>query len=286
MANMAGLALLKSDRIRAGVQSAILEAELDLLGVLSNLIEGEIEADGEALAVLEAEQNKAVREKEEAEKRREYGIAAGEMLLNDSRLTQAAIEYLWDYRENEIKDAALRNISSVFAEKHDGKTLLAASACVVSQNLLADLRALIGVLVQGRMRSFTITDALVALDQIQGLNIGQRLSEALKQVASLSLLAPSYENVLNIQTFASLVYAPSALPKTNKAFERLLSEALKPLNLNLDRQGDHIDSETLLFYCEFFAVPLSAFAFFDEWGEEFDKVKTEAKLNPHPDLHR
>lgn len=276
-----GANVLEVELLRVTLRLTVLEAEKLIVEEIARLLTSETQIDENALVVLRDQQGKALEEARRYEWVRDYGIAAGEMLLNSRTLTGAAINYLWDEEYQNLS----RIILSQYAAAHEMESLVTATGGVLTPEVWAEIEGIIRTLVEEKLAAFTVTDALVALQRYGAFDMQGKLRAAIKKTASLDFLAHHYADHLDLQTFASITYPPSPLPQSDFALRRMLDEAIKTVNLNIAIETDSTDVECLRFYCERFCVPASAFAFYADTHDAFEQVRHEARFNPHPELN-
>src|SRR5947209_4758749 len=210
-------------------------------------------------------------------------MAGGEMLLNGRELTEAAIKYVW---VGDSLSSLISTLRSDYAESHGGEDLMAATGGDVTEATLEELRSLTRRKVGERLHDFTVVDAVVALQAYGRYDLQGKLAEAFRHTASLqSLLAPYHTKTLKAQNFAAVVYAPSSLPESNTLFDRILEEIKGTLQIKVETSHDQYDSECLLFFCEFFCIPLRSLNMYVESIADFDQVMDEPRYCPHPEIY-
>jgi hypothetical protein len=274
---------VEAELLRVSLRLAALEAEKAILGQIGDLLRVEAETDKGSLALLLDRRDTVLTAARKSERARDYGIAAGEMLLNSEELTRASIHYLW----GEGGDTRLvTTLRSIYEAAHEGEDVLPASGGAITPDVLAELEEIVGQAVSDKLDGFTVTDAIVALHQYGNSDIQGRLRASFAATGSKGFLAPSYANYLDLQSFTSVCYAPSALPRSNVVMKRLLAGALEVIDNKVTPEPDNADAECLRLYCEYFSVPATALAFYDGAVYVFRHAMDDARFNPHPDIHR
>lgn len=268
------------------VEKQLLETELQLraldaeLSVLMNLVaflNREITVDEIAIDTLRLELQKAPNTAQGFERSRDYGIAGGEMLLNDAALTQAILPYV--YGNN---DTGVASQISILSERC--RDSISNAQGIVTSTVMAEIEQLVREVVNEQLKEVTISDALAALHRSDE-NFQPKLREAFRLTASIDFLATGYENYLDPQSFVAVSYALSASPRSNNELNDLLGNILTTLQLDANTLHDVTDEECLHLDIEYFSLPLRALRFFEGSKEIFDMIKDDPKYCVHPDLH-
>jgi hypothetical protein len=263
---------LEGELVRLNTRLAVLEAEKAVLDEVAILVGEELRVDETSAGALDAARRNTLDEARRAEWTRDYGMAGGELLLNSRALTGAVITHVWGA---DGADALVGAWRAEYAARHGGEDLMTATGGELTADTLEELKDIVRDEVTARLRGLTIVDAVVALQAHGELDLQGRLKAAFRETSSLqSLLAPYYERALSLQCFASVTYAPSALPGANQTFDRMMEGVKGTLSFGVETSNDHLDSECLLFYCEYFCVPLFALSLYADSYEEFKKVWT------------
>ncbi|HLM62286.1 MAG TPA: hypothetical protein VK308_15900 [Pyrinomonadaceae bacterium] len=277
---------LEREALSAQIKVAALGTEREVLNALIELISQYIQAESETSAFLTAAAQESNNSARAFETTRNYGFAAGEVLLNGERLTTAATKYIFG-EESDANFAAFV-LANYLKDKSEAEILseLARTELSEMNRIVEQLKTVCGKLVEEKTEVFTITDALAALLTHGQSDIKNKLIEVFKATASFDFLSSRYKGFLGLKTYAAVSLAFSRFNESNRLIEDLLSDIKKIIRLRFDTKSNRHDSERLLFYCEFFNVPLDAFRFYDNYAKEFDKIKDQPRYNPHPDIHR
>lgn len=278
-------ASLECEALSAQIKVSALGVEREILNALLELISQYIQAESETSAFLSAAAQESANSARTFETTRSYGFAAGEVLLNSEELTTAAAKYIFG-EESDANFAAFV-LASYLKDKPDAEILSELARLELSEmsRVVEALRLVCGKLVEEKTEDFTITDALAALLLHGQSDIKNRLIEVFKATASPDFLSSRYRGYLPLKTYAAASFARSGFNESNRLVEDLISEIKKSIRLRFDTKSNRHDSERLLFYCEFFNIPLDAFRFYDSYAKDFDKVKEQPRYNPHPDIH-
>jgi hypothetical protein len=272
-------AVLESDLLREQIRLATLEAERAIVAETLDLLRQEQAADGELLGLFAEADRVATLSALRAEATRGYGPPAGEMLLNGRELTLAMTRYLFGDRV----DKAL-TILRRFTETRQTNNALGVIANLDINDVaqfVSDLTSICNDLVAEKISKLTIADALAALlisDETGWLN---RLTAAFKNTVAKDFLAQNWMKYITPQTFAATIYAPSLLSETNERLQYVLAQIQQAVHLNFDIKLDTAHRDNLMFYCEFFSVPLEAFRFYDDNKADFETVENLPQFNPH-----
>lgn len=277
---------LEREVLSAQVKAAALGAEREILNTLLELFAQYIQAESEISAFLSTAAQESASSARAFETTRNYGFAAGEILLNGEQLTKATMKYVFG-EESDANFAAFV-LANYLKDKPDAEILSEFARLELSD--ISGVAQQIGIvcsnLVEEKTKDFTITDALAALIMYGQSDTKSKLIEAFKATAKPDFLSSRYKGFLALKTYAAISLAPSRFNESNRLVEDLLSEIKKSIRLKFDTKYDRRDNERLLFYCEFFNVPLDAFRFYDSYAKEFEKIKDQPRYNPHPDIHR
>lgn len=276
---------LEREALSAQIKVAALGVETEILNALIELISQYIQAESETSAFLNAAAQEAVNSARSFETTRNYGFAAGEILLNGEQLTTAATKYIFG-EESDANFAAFV-LARYLKDKPDAEILSEFARLELSEmnNVVEQLKIVSAKLVEEKTELFTITDALAALLTHGKSNIKNKLIQVFKATASPEFLSSRYKGFLGLKTYAASSFAFSQFNESNRLVEELLSEIKKTIRLRFDTKPNRHDSERLLFYCEFFNIPLEAFRFYDSYAKEFNNVKDQPRYDPHPDIH-
>jgi hypothetical protein len=276
---------LEQEALTAQIKAAALGVEREVLNNLLELISQYIQAETEAAALFSDAARKSANFARTAETTRAYGFAAGEILLNGEPLTKAAAQYIF----GDESDANLATfvLANYLKDKPDAEILgeLARLELLEMNAVIEQVNVVCRRLVEEKTVDFTITDALAALLTHGQADIKNKLIEAFRATASADFLSSRYKGYLEVKTYAAASLAPSRFNDSNRLVQDLLAEIKKSIRLKFDTKPNRRDSERLLFYCEFFNVPLDAFRFYDNHSKDFEKVKNHPRYNPHPDIH-
>ncbi len=277
---------LEREGLSAQIKVAALAVVREVLNALKELISQYIQAESETSAFLSAAAQESLNSARAYETTRNYGFAASEILLNGDQLTMAATKYIFG-EESDANFAAFV-LASYLKDKPDAEILSELARLELSEldSIIEQLKIVCDKLVEEKTEAFTITDTLAALLTHGQSDIKNKLIEVFKATASPAFMSSRYRGFLGLKTYAAASLAFSQFAESNRLIEDLLSEIKKSIRLRFDTKSNRHDSERLLFYCEFFNVPLEAFRFYDSYAKEFDKVKDQPRYNPHPDLHR
>ncbi len=274
---------LEVELLRSSMRGLALDGEVAVCDEVINLLDEEIRIDETSTDVLRAARQAVRDEKQRAEWTRDYGMAGGELLLNSDALTEATSRYLWG---EENLDGLVNTLRSEYAAAHNGEDLLTSTGGEITAAALEELKAIVRNKVKARLEGVTIVDAIVALMTYDSHNLQGRLGASLKETASLqSFLAPYYTKSLKLQSFASIAYAPSRLPQSNVSFDTMLEEVRSTLPIKVETSRNPLDDECLLFYVEFFCVPLFALNMYVESYDDFKKVMEEPRFSPHSEIY-
>jgi len=268
----------EKELLKVELELRALNAELILLGEVVADLNREIMVDENTLSVLRDEQQKALTAAHEAEGTRDYGIAGGEMLLNDSSLTKATMDYMFG-----SSNAGCAN--QILLHKEQCRTIVASAQGVITSTVLAEMQQIIHDAICDRLKDFTIADAIASLHSFDE-NFQSKVRNAFKMTASLGFLETGYENYLDLQRFISVSYASSALPSSNTAIKAMLDDVFSVLNLEADTKFDRADTEGLRLQIAYFSIPLKAFRFYGESCGLFESVQNDARFCIHPDLYK
>ncbi len=276
-------ARLERETLNAGLELAALAAETAVVSEMAELLRQERVTDGELLTLFAGAEGDAARGVRRMEDSRDYGLAAGELLLNGESLTGATVRHLFGDDEEVIaavfgRFVELRRAESVVSEIANLQTN-------EINSLVEDLLTACRQLVAEKMEGFTIADALAALLSEGQVDWHAKLDAAFKATAATNFLTPSYAKYLDPQIFAAVTYAPSRLPQNNERLRASLESIRQSTHIDFDIKTDALSREQMLFYCEFFCLPLESFRFYDEGWKDFELVKDQPKYNPHPDIH-
>lgn len=277
-------ARIERETLNGGLELAVLSAEMALVSEMVELLRQERATDEELLTLLAGAEGDATRDARRMDGSRDYGLAAGELLLNGESLTGAMIRHLFGDDEEVVAEVFGRFVELRRAESVVGEI---ANMQTDEINLLVeDLLTACRQLVSEKMEGFTITDALAALLLCGGqADWHAKLDAAFKATAATNFLTPSYAKYLDPQIFAAVTYAPSRLPQNNERLRASLESIRQSTHLDFDIKADALSREQMLFYCEFFCLPLESFRFYEEGWKDFEPVKDQPRYNPHPDIH-
>lgn len=278
------LSRIERETLNAGLELAVLAAETAVVSEIVELLRQERATDEELLTLLAGAEGDARRDARRMEGSRNYGLAAGELLLNGESLTGATIRHLFGDDEEVVAEVFGRFVELRRAESVVGE--IANMQTDEINSLVEDLLNACRQLVSAKMEGFTIADALAALLLCEGqADWHAKLDAAFKATAATNFLTPSYAKYLDPQIFAAVTYAPSRLPQNNERLRESLESIRQSTHLDFDIKADALSREQMLFYCEFFCVPLEAFRFYEEGWKDFEPVKGQPRYNPHPDIH-
>jgi hypothetical protein len=277
-------AKLERETLYAGLELATLATEGAVMAEVIELLRQERMTDEELLALFANAEGEASRAASRMEAPRDYGLAAGELLLNVESLTAATILHLFG-ADKDVSPAVLGR----FAELRRAENIVAeiANLCTDEVNtFVGELLAACRRLVAEKMEGFTIADALAALLKFDGqVNWHAKLDAAFKATAATTFLTPAYAKFLDPQIFAAVTYTPSRLPQNNERLLESLGSIRHSTHIDFDIKYDELSREQLLFYCEYFCLPLESFRFYEEGWKDFERVKDQPRYNPHPDIH-
>ncbi|MEA2173833.1 MAG: hypothetical protein QOD00_1425 [Blastocatellia bacterium] len=277
-------ARLEREVLYAGLELAALAAEGATMSETIELLRQERTTDEELLALFANAEGEASRAASRMEASRDYGLAAGEMLINGESLTAATVGHLFGV-DKDVSPAVFGR----FAELRQAESIVAAIANLRTDEVntfVGELLATCRGLTAEKMECFTVADALAALLQSGGqVNWHAKLDAAFKATAVTNFLTPAYAKFIDPQIFAAVTYAPSRLPQNNERLRESLESIRHSTHIDFDIKHDALSREQLLFYCEYFCLPLESFRFYEDGWKDFEKVKDQPRYNPHPDIH-
>jgi len=272
-------AVLERDMLSAQLQLAAFAAEREIAAEMVALLQQERLTDEELLTLVADAERDAISIARRMEATRDYGLAAGEMLLNGEELTTNTVCYLF----GEHEDVSF-TVLNRFIESRQAENVLGELANLRTDEIKAFVSELLNAChttVAEKMRDFTVADALAALLSGEKNDWHAKLDAAFKATVTMDFLAAPYAKYLDPQIFAAVTYAPSRMQQTNERIRIALTRIRKSTHVNFDIKSDTANFDRLFFYCEFFCVPLDAFRFYDESHTDFEKVKTLPRFNPH-----
>lgn len=109
------------------------------------------------------------------------------------------------------------------------------------------------------------------------------IKDAFSSIASRSYLAKGYPEYLDHQTHMVCVYELSRRSESNILIEESIKEIERGLDRRIQFEAEYLDSSTLTFYVEDFAVPLSAFKTISNY-DVTDEELNDPLVSPHPEL--
>jgi hypothetical protein len=266
---------LLTEQIRLGA----LEAERAIVGETLDLLRQEKAADHELLDLFAEVKRTAALSARKAESTRNYGLAAGELLLNGEELTRAITRYLFSDAANTESIVLMR-----FAEMRGADNALSVIANLSTNDMVPFVADIFGVcreLMREKLSNLTIADALTALLMTDEMGWYGRLTAAFKATVSKDFLAQNWTTYLIPEVLSAVIYAPSLLPETNERLRDTLVKIRQGVRLNFDIKLVAAHRDRLLFYCEFFSIPLEAFRFYDASKADFEMVENLPQYNPH-----
>jgi hypothetical protein len=277
-------ARLEHETLYAGLELAALATEGAAVSEMIELLRQERTTDEELLALFANAEGEASRAASRMEASRDYGLAAGEMLINGESLTAATVGHLFGVDED-VSPAVFGR----FAELRQAESIVAEIANLRTDEVnpfVGELLATCRRLAAEKMEGFTVADALAALLQSGGqVNWHAKLDAAFKATAVTDFLTPAYAKFIDPQIFAAVTYAPSRLPQNNEHLRESLESIRHSTHIDFDIKHDALSREQLLFYCEYFCLPLESFRFYEDGWKDFERVKDQPRYNPHPDIH-
>lgn len=277
--------ILERELLTAQLNLAALETEQSLVVEIIALLEEERCVDEDASVLFAEAENEARRTARQMETTRQYGLAGGELLLNGEDLTAATMNCLFGSNAHDTEEDSISIVVlSRFAESlqsADWLRIIASRQTSEISTTVSELSAICRQLTVEKMRGFTIADALSALLQNGVENWHAKLTATFRGTLTPKFLAANYDKFLDLQIFAAVVYAPGALPESSERLRSALAMIKQDIGLNFDVKLDGSADDRLLFYCEYFCVPLEALCFYDESRSEFESVKNLPKFNPH-----
>jgi hypothetical protein len=277
-------ARLERETLYAGLELAALAAEGAAVSEMIELLRQERTTDEELLALFANAEGEASRAASRMEASRNYGLAAGELLINGESLTAATVGHLFGVDED-VSPAVFGR----FTELRRAESIVAEIANLRTDEVntfVGELLAACRRLAAEKMEWFTVADALAALLESGGqVNWHAKLDAAFKATVATNFLTPAYAKFLDPQIFAAITYAPSRLPQNNERLRESFENIRHSTHIDFDIKHDALSREQLLFYCEYFCLPLESFRFYEEGWKDFERVKDQPRYNPHPDIH-
>lgn len=272
---------LESDLLRATLEASLLRAESLFFGSILNLLRDEETRIDQAESVVANGAEQHIKKGQSAEVSGGWNIAAGELTLNDSQLTNAVVEHFWSDR-----DLLFKLIASHYHEVK-GQDIFVATEGVFREADLEDIAGVVAGVVDEAISDWTIVDVIAircnSADDFTGTVI-----EAIRQVASRQFLTVGFDQFIPHRTYATISYAESNNPQANSSFENLLEEIVRVVDANVEVQHEYFDNEVLTFYIEDQSVPITAMDFFAGSIDEYDaaEARNNPLYTPHPDIYQ
>jgi len=272
---------LESDLLRATLEGSLLRAESLFFGSILNLLRDEETRIDQAESVVANGAEQHIKKGQSAEVSGGWNIAAGELTLNDSLLTNAVVEHFWSDR-----DLLFKLIASRYHEVK-GQEIFVATEGVFREADLEDIAGAVAGVVDEAISDWTIVDVFAircnSADDFTGTVI-----EAIRQVASRQFLTVGFDQFIPHRTYATISYAESNNPQANSSFENLLEEIVRVVDANVEVQHEYFDNEVLTFYIEDQSVPITAMDFFAGSIDEYEAagVRNNPLYTPHPDIYQ
>lgn len=256
------------------IRLAARSAEWEVLTGVVEALTYEGESNRALLALLGARRDAAAPAAAQAERVRDYGLAGGELLLNDAALTRAVISDM--FPSDVVAGAPLGRFLTLCAREIEQASVPYDAALV--ERMFEAVRAE----VRGALRGFTAADAVVAL-QRDNPHFAARLRAAFEAIARPDFLAPGYERSLDLQRFASLTYVAPATREANVGFRSMLNDLLIDVHVNAQVKAVETEPETLRF-CVVDYVPLTMLGLYREALPAYEGLKNNPRYNVHPEL--
>lgn len=277
--------LLEHELLSVFLDLATLEAEQSLIAEICNSLEDERQADEDVILLLNEGATEAAREARLMETTRKYGMAGGELLLNSPILTGSVMSALFGSAAvAQPIETLATTVLNRFAESHqsvEALRIIASRQTTEINSTILELTEICQQITDEKMLGFTVSDALAILLRSGDENWQNKLTTVFGNTVAPNFLAANYDKFLDLQTFATVVYPKGILPEGNELLLSVLSKIKQDIGVNFDIKVDDTAKDRLLFYCEYFCVPLDAVRFYEENQEEFESVKNHPRYNPH-----
>lgn len=263
----------------AALRQVVLEGEDRLLGAINSALADELATDTQSLALIGEGARAAQLTAEASEGVRDWGLPAGEILLNGPDLTDAVIRQLWPDRRG------LHNLvfSKYVAGGDDAETTLTDE--IVTPETIDGINGVVNEIVTHELSGWTITDALAALSAGDS-DLPRRIQDAIRQLTERDFLATGYDSILPRANYAVITCAPSKQAAANSFFTAWIESISQTLDIDFGVEADPLLKDCLCCYIENFSVPLSATLFCEDYVEDESNQDPAASplFTPHPDI--
>ncbi len=261
------------------LRQAILEAENSLLQAIVTALTNELSTDARSLALIREGSSNAESDVHASEGVRDWGIPAGEILLNGANLTNAVVKRLWPDR-----NALHALIFSKYAvPETDTHTTLTDE--IVTTETIVDINDVVTAIVTQELSEWTITDALRVLSESDD-DLVRRICEAFRQLSERPFLGTGQDQALPRAHYAVITCAPSKSATANSFFTNWIESFSQTVDIEFNVEADPLLSDCLCCYLENFSLPLSALLVCEDYVEDHsaEDPAVNPLFTPHPDI--
>lgn len=263
----------------AALRQVVLEGEAHLLGAINSALTDELATDAQSLALISEGARVTETTAQASESVRDWGLAAGEILLNGPDLTGAVMRRLWPDR------GGLHTLifSKYAAAGNDAETTLTDE--IVTPETIDGINNVVNEIVTRELSEWTITDALAALSASDS-DMLRRIEDAFRQSTERDFLATGHDHILPRANYAVITCAPSKLAAANSFFTNWVESFSQTADIEFEVEADAMLTDCLCCYLENFSVPLSAMRFCEDYVEDESGQDPAAApiFTPHPDI--